>query len=190
MLGAGRAGSASRPTVLTRSRGPCLSLFAVPSGRSAIAKSRPASPQAATTRTSVQWKGLPRNPACIPARKCLSGKIRPTQSIQAGGLFPSGMKTPDRKSSGRMTALTIGCEASAFGMTAEIARPERAERGRADDEHDQHSHQGGPGGDVSAVERAPERGRDRHQQHRHELPRAVSGRRRTMRSAMASHWCA
>ena len=43
---------------------------------------------------------------------------------QAGGLFPSGMKIPDRNSSsGRMTALTIGSEATAFGMTAEIANP-------------------------------------------------------------------
>lgn len=43
----------------------------------------------------------------------------------------SGMKVPDKKSSRRMTALTIGCEASAFGMTDEIARPERAEGGPA-----------------------------------------------------------
>jgi hypothetical protein len=49
-----------------------------------MARASPASPQAATTSTSVQWKAVPRNPACIPSAKCLTGKIRAIQRIQAG----------------------------------------------------------------------------------------------------------
>jgi len=128
----------------------------------------PGQPPGAHTRTSVQWNGLPRNEDCIPARKCLSGNNFPIQTIHAGGLFPSGMKTPDRKSSGRMIALTIGCEASAFGMTDEIANPSAPERGRSDGQHDQHLHQRTPRGDVSVVERTPEGGCDCHEKNRHE----------------------
>ena len=43
--------------------------------------------------------------------------------IQAGALSPNGMNTPDRKSNGRIVALTIGAAASAFGMIAVTANP-------------------------------------------------------------------
>src|SRR5262245_38867983 len=88
-----------------------------------MARASPASPQAATTSTSVQWKGVPRNPACIPSAKCLTGKIRAIQRIQSGVLFPNGMKIPDKKSKGRIVALTMAAEASALGITAVIASP-------------------------------------------------------------------
>jgi hypothetical protein len=57
-----------------------------------MASASPASPQAATTGTSVQWKAVPRNPACIPSAKCLTGKIRAIQRIQFGVLLPNGIK--------------------------------------------------------------------------------------------------
>ena len=41
--------------------------------------------------------------------------MRATQMIQLGALEPIGMKTPERKRRGRMVALTIAGEASAFG---------------------------------------------------------------------------
>src|SRR5271165_680902 len=85
--------------------------------------SRPARPQAATTTTSVQLNAVPRNPACMPLAKCQTGKIRAIHTIHAGALLPSGMKTPDRNSSGRIDALTIAGAASAFGMTAVTANP-------------------------------------------------------------------
>ena len=48
----------------------------------AAASRSPARPQSATMSTSVQWKGVPRKPACIPSAKCLTGKIRAIQRIQ------------------------------------------------------------------------------------------------------------
>ena len=59
----------------------------------------------------------------MPSAKCRTGNIRATQTIQAGALLPSGIKTPDRNSSGRIDALTIAGAASALGMTAVIAKP-------------------------------------------------------------------
>ena len=59
----------------------------------------------------------------MPRAKCQTGKIRAIQTIQAGALLPSGMKTPDRNSSGRIDALTMAGAASAFGMTAVTAKP-------------------------------------------------------------------
>jgi hypothetical protein len=41
-------------------------------------------PQAATTSTSFQENGVPSNPAWMPSAKCLTGKIRAVQMIQAG----------------------------------------------------------------------------------------------------------
>lgn len=73
--------------------------------------------------TSVQWNGVPMNPADIPSAKCLTGKIRAIHKIQAGVLLPKGMKIPDRNSSGRMIALTTAAEASAFGISAVTASP-------------------------------------------------------------------
>ena len=61
-------------------------------------------------------------------------------------------------------ALTMGAAASAFGMTAVMAKPERAERGRADDEHDEEPQQGRRRWGVGVVEERAERGGDGHQQ--------------------------
>ena len=49
--------------------------------------------------------------------------MRATQRIQLGALVPSGMKMPERNSSGRMVALTIAGEASALGITVVMANP-------------------------------------------------------------------
>ena len=102
---------------------------------------QPPQPQTATTRTSVQLKAVPRKPACMPAAKWRTGKIRATQTIQAER-SPSGMKIPDRKSSGRIVAFTTAGAASAFGMRSR-RKAERAEAGRADDEHDEEAQEGG-----------------------------------------------
>jgi hypothetical protein len=81
----------------------------------------PAAPHAATIPTSTQLKLVPRKPACSPSAKCRTGKMRDTRTIQLGALAPSGMKMPERNRSGRIVALTIAGEASAFGMTVVMA---------------------------------------------------------------------
>ena len=103
----------------------------------------------------------------MPARKCLIGKIRPTQTIHPGGLFPSGMKTPDKKSNGRMTTLTIGSDASAFGMIDAIANPS-AQNAAALTTSMTSIRTRVARGDVGVVESTPERGRDRHEQNRNQ----------------------
>jgi hypothetical protein len=60
-----------------------------------VATAKPPRPQAATIRTSVQWKLVPKKPACMPLAKCLIGNIRAIHRIQDGELSPSGMKIPD-----------------------------------------------------------------------------------------------
>jgi len=60
------------------------------------ASASPATPQAATTSTSVQWKAVPRNAACIPSAKCLTGKIRAIHRTHCGVLLPNEMNIPSR----------------------------------------------------------------------------------------------
>lgn len=64
---------------------------------------------------SYQWKVVPRKPACMLSAKCLTGKILAVQVIQVGALSPIGMKIPDRSSSGRIVALTIGAPRRSTG---------------------------------------------------------------------------
>ena len=60
---------------------------------------------------------LPRKPARIASAKCFTGKMSATVVIHVGASSSSGMKMPDRNSSGRIVAFTIGGAASAFGIT-------------------------------------------------------------------------
>jgi hypothetical protein len=52
--------------------------------------------------------------------------MSPTTFIHCGASGPSGMKMPERNSSGRMIAFTTAGAASAFGTIAVVASP-RAE---------------------------------------------------------------
>jgi hypothetical protein len=81
----------------------------------------------ATTPTSSHEKpGLSRNASRVASKKCRTGKTSPTSLTQLGASSPIGMNTPDRNSSGRMIALTIGGPASAFGTMPETASPSAA----------------------------------------------------------------
>src|ERR1035441_2457041 len=90
-----------------------------------VAAASPANPHAATIRTSVPLKLMPRKPAWIPLAKCRTGKIRAIHRIQDGELSPSGINIPERNNSGRMLAFTIAVAASALGKIGRAACGER-----------------------------------------------------------------
>ena len=117
-------------------------------------------PHKTTIRTSVQWNGVPRKPACMPRAKWRTGKTFATHRIQLGVLLSKAMKMPDRNSSGRIVALTIGAAASAFGTTEVTARASALERPRSDGDHHDELQKRDTGGQVGVVEHAPECRRD------------------------------
>src|SRR5260370_31879472 len=100
----------------------------------------------------------------MPSAKCRTGNIRAIQTIQAGALLPSGIKIPDRNSSGRIDALTMAGEASALGMTEAMAKPSAQKLAAPDHQHDEEPEQRDAGRDSGAVEDPAEGGGDHDQQ--------------------------
>ena len=112
----GRAGNVSV------SRGPLRP--AAPRRRNATSAINPPTPHAATTTTSVQLNGVPMNPAWRPGGKVVDREDPGERDVtQAGAPLPSGIKIPDRKSSGRIVALTIAGALSALGISEVTATP-------------------------------------------------------------------
>ena len=86
-----------------------------------------------------------------------------------GASFPSGMKIPDRKSSGRIDAFTIAGAESAFGIAAVIAKPRAQEARGPDDHHDKEPDERHPSRHVSLVkDPAKRRRQNAHEQQRNE----------------------
>ena len=63
----------------------------------------------------------------MASAKCFTGKTAPMNRIHAGASSPSGMKMPERNSSGRIAAFTMGGAASAFGIAAGQRQRQRGE---------------------------------------------------------------
>ena len=141
-------------------------------------------PQAATTRTSLQWNGVPRKPACMPAAKCRTGKMRAIQRIQDGVLLSNAMKMPGEEQQREDAGVDDGAGGVGVGDERGDREAERTERGGADREHHEEPHEREAGGDVGVVERVPEDGGDADEQDaiKHRVQRCV--RRGTTRWAV------
>ena len=93
----------------------------------------------------------------MASTKCRTGKMLPTALIHVGVSSPSGMKMPERNSSGRIVALTIGGAASAFGITGGDRQRQRA---KLEPAHQQRQRRTAPAGlPVGTRRRVEERRR-------------------------------
>jgi hypothetical protein len=59
----------------------------------------------------------------MPEAKCNTGNMRATHMSHDGAVDDSGMKIPDKNSSGKTLAFTTAGAASALGITTVMANP-------------------------------------------------------------------
>ena len=94
-------------------------------------------------------------PASRP-RNASPGRLARRTGSTPARRSPSGMKMPERKSSGRIVAFTMGGAASAFGIAAGQRQRQRRERQRPDQEHDEELQERRPHRERAVVERLAE----------------------------------